>query len=102
MRPGHNPIETYKASKGGDGLRIQEDLSRFVQQGYESLTPADKELLKWVGVFFRKPTPGKFMMRIRTNEHGVEALRTEATFEMVLGTTRASTTTQELEHASGQ
>src|SRR5207247_11398305 len=26
---------------------------------------SDKELLKWVGVFFRKPTPGKFMMRIR-------------------------------------
>ena len=65
MRPGNNPIETYKASKGGDGLRIREDLSRFIQQGCESLTPADKELLKWVGVFFRKPTPGKFMMRIR-------------------------------------
>jgi len=65
MRPGHNPIETYKASKDGDGLRIREDLPRFIQQGHESLTPADKELLKWVGVFFRKPTPGKFMMRIR-------------------------------------
>ncbi len=65
MRPGNNPIETYKASKGSDGLRIREDLSRFIQQGVESLTPADKELLKWVGVFFRKPTPGKFMMRIR-------------------------------------
>jgi ferredoxin-nitrite reductase len=22
-------------------------------------------LLKWVGVFFRRPTPGKFMMRVR-------------------------------------
>ena len=33
--------------------------------GWETLTPSDKELLKWVGVFFRKPTPGKFMMRIR-------------------------------------
>ncbi len=65
MRPGNNPIETYKASKEGDGLRIREDLPRFIQQGYESLTPADKELLKWVGLFFRRPTPGKFMMRIR-------------------------------------
>lgn len=65
MRPGNNPIEAYKAAKGGDGLRIREDLPRFIAQGYDSLTPADKELLKWVGVFFRKPTPGKFMMRIR-------------------------------------
>ncbi len=65
MRPGNNPIETYKASKGGDGLRIREDVPGLIQQGYEALTPADKELLKWIGVFFRKPTPGKFMMRIR-------------------------------------
>ena len=65
MRPGNNPIETYKASKGGDGVRIREDLPRLIQQGYDALTPADRELLKWLGVFFRKPTPGKFMMRIR-------------------------------------
>jgi len=65
MRPGNNPIETYKASKGGDGLRIREDLPRLIQQGVEALTPAERELLKWVGVFLRKPTPGKFMMRIR-------------------------------------
>ncbi len=65
MRPGNNPIETYKAAKGGDGLRIREDLPQLIAQGHEALSPADKELLKWVGVFFRKPTPGKFMMRIR-------------------------------------
>jgi ferredoxin-nitrite reductase len=29
------------------------------------MTPAEKDLLKWVGVFFRKPTPGRFMMRLR-------------------------------------
>src|ERR1044071_3758520 len=65
MRPGANPIEEYKHSKGGDPLRIREDLGRIVEQGWEALSPADKELLKWIGVFFRKPTPGKFMMRIR-------------------------------------
>ncbi len=37
----------------------------MINDGWEALSPADKELLKWVGVFFRKPTPGKFMMRIR-------------------------------------
>ena len=46
--------------------------------------------------------PVEDAVRIRTNEHGVEALRTEAAVEMVLGTTRTSTTTPELEHASRQ
>src|SRR5436309_8766603 len=65
MRQGANPIEEYKQSKDGNALRIREDLPRLVTEGWEALTPSDKELLKWVGVFFRKPTPGKFMMRIR-------------------------------------
>jgi ferredoxin-nitrite reductase len=65
MQAGSNAIEGYKASKGGDGLRIREDVPRLLSEGWEALSAADKELLKWVGVFFRKPTPGKFMMRIR-------------------------------------
>jgi ferredoxin-nitrite reductase len=65
MREGSNPIEQYKKTKEGDPLRIVEDLPRFARTGWASLTTADKELLKWIGVFFRKPTPGKFMMRIR-------------------------------------
>ena len=65
MQAGSNAIESYKASKGGDGLRIREDIPRLAHEGWESLSAADKELLKWVGVFFRKPTPGEFMMRTR-------------------------------------
>ena len=37
----------------------------LIAGGSEKLSQADKDLLKWVGVFFRKPTPGKFMMRVR-------------------------------------
>jgi ferredoxin-nitrite reductase len=65
MRLGSNPIEEYKQTKNGDPLRVRDDLPRFISEGWETLSAADKELLKWVGVFFRKPTPGKFMMRIR-------------------------------------
>ena len=65
MRQGSNPIEEYKQSKEGNPLRITEDLPRLITRGWEALSPSDKELLKWVGIFFRKPTPGKFMMRIR-------------------------------------
>ncbi len=65
MRPGSNPIEEYKQTKHGNPLLIREDLSGLINDGWEALSPGDKELLKWIGVFFRKPTPGKFMMRIR-------------------------------------
>src|ERR1041385_4895060 len=60
-----NAVEGYKASMDGDGLRILEHLPQMIGRGVESLTPAEKELLKWVGIFYRRPTPGKFMMRIR-------------------------------------
>jgi ferredoxin-nitrite reductase len=79
VRPGSNAIEACKASVGGDGLRIREDLAALIERGHESLTAAEKDLLKWVGVFFRKPTPGKFMMRVRmpngfTNSRQLRAL----------------------------
>jgi ferredoxin-nitrite reductase len=60
-----NAVEGYKATMDGDGLRILEYLPEIISRGPESLTAAEKELLKWVGVFYRKPTPGKFMMRVR-------------------------------------
>ena len=60
-----NAVEGYKASKNGDGLRVLEDLPQIIERGAAALTPAEKELLKWVGIFFRRPTPGKFMMRVR-------------------------------------
>jgi ferredoxin-nitrite reductase len=60
-----NAVERYKASLDGDGLRILEQLPQIIERGADSLTPAEKELLKWLGVFYRRPTPGKFMMRIR-------------------------------------
>jgi ferredoxin-nitrite reductase len=65
VRRGTNTIESYKESVEGDGLRIREQLPRLIELGHERMSAAEKDLLKWVGVFFRKPTPGKFMMRVR-------------------------------------
>jgi ferredoxin-nitrite reductase len=65
VQPGSNAVEGYKASKSGDGLRIRDDLAAIIGRGHEALTPTEKDLLKWLGVFFRRPTPGRFMMRIR-------------------------------------
>ncbi len=97
MRAGNNAVESYKASKGGDGLRIREDLPRFVRDGWESLSLADKDLLKWVGVFFRKPTPGQFMMRIRMPNGFTtsEQLRTIAELSRRLGNSAIDITTRQ-------
>jgi ferredoxin-nitrite reductase len=58
-----NKIEALKAER--DGLDVTEDLIRFAREGWRTIAEDDKERLKWVGVFHRKPTPGHFMMRIR-------------------------------------
>lgn len=65
MRPGNNPIERYKAEK--DGLDILDEIEELAagHGGWETMEPGDRERLKWIGTFFRKPTPGRFMMRIR-------------------------------------
>src|SRR3954469_2285223 len=61
-----NSVEKLKQSKWWNPLRVRDDLPSLIAAGGENISQADKDLLKWVGVFFRKPTPGKFMMRIRT------------------------------------
>ena len=58
-----NKIEEYKQEK--DGLDVLADLPRFASEGWQSIGDGDKERLKWLGVFFRRQTPGDFMMRVR-------------------------------------
>jgi ferredoxin-nitrite reductase len=58
-----NKIEEYKSEK--DGLDILPDVPRYAAEGWEAITEGDKERLKWAGVFFRRQTPGYFMMRVR-------------------------------------
>jgi ferredoxin-nitrite reductase len=96
-RAGTNAVEGYKASMNGDGLRILDQLPQIVQRGAAALTPAEKELLKWVGVFFRKPTPGKFMMRIRMPNGFVSSvqLRTIAELSRRLGNSVLDITTRQ-------
>jgi len=50
-----NRIEAMKAER--DGLDVREDLARFAREGWKTLGDDDKERLKWVGVFHRRPTP---------------------------------------------
>jgi ferredoxin-nitrite reductase len=59
-----NKFEKFKAEK--DGLAVKTQLDEFAQLGWEAMDETDREhRLKWLGVFFRPVTPGKFMMRMR-------------------------------------
>jgi ferredoxin-nitrite reductase len=61
-----NKIEEIKDAR--HPLDIYPDIVRYASlgpDGWRAITDDDKERLKWFGVFFRKPTPGHFMMRVR-------------------------------------
>lgn len=59
-----NKFEKFKADK--DGLAVKAELEKFAGIGWEAMDETDREhRLKWVGVFFRPVTPGKFMLRLR-------------------------------------
>ena len=58
-----NKIEELKAQK--DGLDVGADIPRYAALGLEAIEEGDLDRLKWWGIFFRKQTPGYFMMRLR-------------------------------------
>lgn len=59
-----NKFEKLKAEK--DGLVVKDELEQFAQVGWEAVDETDlTHRLKWLGIFFRPVTPGKFMLRLR-------------------------------------
>jgi ferredoxin-nitrite reductase len=59
-----NKFEKFKAEK--DGLAVKAEIEQFASIGWEAMDETDRDhRLKWLGVFFRPVTPGKFMMRLR-------------------------------------
>ena len=59
-----NKVEKVKAAK--DGLDVKNELEHFAKIGWEAVDKADLETrLKWLGIFYRPVTPGKFMLRMR-------------------------------------
>ena len=64
-----NIFEKYKAEK--DGLAVKDELQKFAEMGWEAVDETDlTQRLKWLGIFFRPVTPGKFMLRLRM-PHGL-------------------------------
>jgi ferredoxin-nitrite reductase len=58
-----NKFEEIKATR--DGLDVLPDIARYAAAGWEAITEDDKVRMKWYGLFFRKHTPGYFMLRVR-------------------------------------
>jgi ferredoxin-nitrite reductase len=59
-----NKFEKFKAEK--DGLELINELEQITQTGWEAMDETDRNhRLKWLGLFFRPVTPGKFMLRMR-------------------------------------
>ena len=66
VKPGEklNKFEKIKAAK--DGLAVKDSIDDFASLGWEAIDKDDRDhRLKWLGVFFRPVTPGKFMLRLR-------------------------------------
>jgi nitrite reductase (NADH) large subunit len=67
-----NKVEAIKDQKDSlDGL--PDILKLAATNNWQEMTEADKQRAKWYGLFFRTPTPGHFMLRLR-----FEAGRTRA------------------------
>ncbi|MBE9096948.1 ferredoxin--nitrite reductase [Tychonema sp. LEGE 07203] len=77
-----NKFEKLKAEK--DGLAVKAELDRFAEIGWEAMDAIDREhRLKWLGIFFRPVTPGKFMMRMRLPNGIITSNQTRTLAEIV-------------------
>jgi ferredoxin-nitrite reductase len=62
MLPPVNRIEGLKIAR--DGLDSLDDILRYARTG-DAIDPDDIERMKWYGLFYRRQTPGFFMLRLR-------------------------------------
>ena len=90
-----NKIERIKAEK--DGLDVLPEVPQLARQGWQAIGDADRERLKWAGVFFRRQTPGKFMMRVRISNGltNAEQMRTVASVSEEFGNAVIDITTRQ-------
>ena len=80
--PSLNKFEKLKLEK--DGLAVKADLENFAQIGWEAMDETDRDhRLKWLGIFFRPVTPGKFMMRLRLPSGIISSVQMRVLAEIV-------------------
>ena len=80
--PARNKIEQAKASFCG--LALEPRLEELAASGWENLDEATLTIhLKWLGIFFRPVTPGRFMVRLRLPNGLIHADQLEALADVV-------------------
>jgi ferredoxin-nitrite reductase len=80
--PKLNKVEVAKRELCG--LDLEPRLAELAQQGWDSLDEATLTIhLKWLGIFFRPVTPGRFMVRLRLPNGLVSAEVLEALADVV-------------------
>lgn len=77
-----NKVEKVKAQK--DGLDVIKEIEDFAKIGWENIDDDDlKVRLKWLGLFFRPVTPGKFMLRLRIPNGQLSSTQMRALAEII-------------------
>jgi NAD(P)H-nitrite reductase large subunit len=67
-----NKVELVKQAK--DGLDAIDDVYRLAENDkWQEMTEEDKHRFKWHGLFYRVPTPGNFMLRLRAEAGRITA-----------------------------
>ncbi len=62
-KPKLNKVELLKLKKSP--LSLIHDIYRWADKGFDAIPPEYYDLFKWHGFFYRKQTPGYFMLRMR-------------------------------------
>lgn len=90
-----NKIEALKQAK--HPLDVLEDIYRYAKLGWEAIPEDDWDRMKWYGLFYRRTTPGYFMMRLRVPNGILSSTQLAAIAEIVViyGRNQADLTTRE-------
>ena len=79
-KPKLNKVEQLKLRKSPLGLI--HDIYRWADEGFDAIPPEYYDLFKWHGFFYRKQTPGFFMLRMRISNGIVSSTQLRAIAEL--------------------
>lgn len=75
-----NKVELLKLRKSP--LSLIHDIYRWADEGFDSIPPEYYDLFKWHGFFYRKQTPGYFMLRMRISNGVLNSSQLRAIAEL--------------------
>src|SRR5437868_12646265 len=88
-------VEAIKKEK--DGLDVWEDVLRYAQTGFDTITPEDFARMRWYGIYQQQPNVGHFMLRVKipSGDLSAEQMRAVAEVARDYGNNIADITTRQ-------